>query len=117
MRIFLFLWFALLFTGWVYAADEVDVTQEEIALNYYMPIAEGGEPLAQLTLGEMYFVGQEVRKDLIAAYAWLAVAAHQGVHEAATLLADVKREMSAEQLEAADQLAKDFIANYAPPAE
>ena len=65
----------------------------------------------------MYFVGEEVGQDLVQSYAWLAVAAHQGVGEAAALMADVRGEMSPEQLQQGEALAGDYIANFAPPTE
>ena len=51
MRFVPILFCGLLLTGAALAAEQAELTQEEIALGYYQPIAEAGEPLAQLTLG------------------------------------------------------------------
>jgi len=115
MRAVVLVMLGLLVWSGVPAAEQVDLSQEEIALGYYRPVAEQGESLAQLTLGEMYLVGEEVRKDLVESYAWLSAAAHQGVGEAVALLDQVKQAMTPEQLAAAEAKAKEYIANFTLP--
>ena len=48
----------------------------------YEELANGGDPWAQYSLGEMYFTGQGAEKDLAAAAQWFRKAAEQGHAEA-----------------------------------
>ncbi len=48
------------------------------ALREFMPLAEGGHPLAQAYLGDMYLYGQGVRRDDGEAAKWYREAAERG---------------------------------------
>ena len=48
------------------------------ALKALQPLAEAGDPAAQYRLGEMYLMGQGIKKDDAWAITWLRRAARQG---------------------------------------
>lgn len=102
---------ALLMVGFS-TVSLAEISQEEIATGVYLPAAESGEPYAQLALGEMYYKGEEISRDLVKAYAWLAVSAHQQVYEAEELRDKVLKELPAANRDQAKRLAQQFIANY-----
>jgi TPR repeat protein len=84
----------------------------EMAENFYLPVAEQGEPYAQLTLGEMYRDGVGVAQDLVQAYAWLSASAAQGVEEAAPLRDETWARLSPEQQRGARELAEQYARAY-----
>ena len=49
------------------AQEPQSISDAEMALGYYQPLAEQGEPYAQLTIGEIYMEGAGVEQDLIQA--------------------------------------------------
>lgn len=51
----------------------------ESALRVFDDLAEKGNPVAQRSLGLMYFEGKGVSQDLVKAYAWISVEASQGL--------------------------------------
>ena len=53
------------------------------------PLAEGGEPEAQLLLGRMYMLGQGVLKDLDLAVKWFKTSGEQGNPEAQFFLGSI----------------------------
>ena len=77
------------------AADEVfrhglDVYQTgdyEKAREVWLPIAETGHGVAQRNLGVIYFLGQGIEPDHVAAVQWFQRAATQGTSESALKLA------------------------------
>ena len=76
------------------------------------PLAEDGLALAQTAVGIMTFRGEGVEPDPIVAYAWLTTAA--GLRETAAKMAveTVAKSMTAEQLHAAQALAKEYWSDY-----
>jgi TPR repeat protein len=77
------------------------------------PLAEQGDPSAQVFLGAMYHLGHGVTPDLVQAYAWFDLAAATfpaGLKHKNALRNrdDVARKMTPAQLERARELARDF---------
>lgn len=103
---------SVLWLGCVQAQD--DISEAEMALGYYQPLAEQGEPYAQLTIGEIYMEGAGVEQDLVQAYAWFAVSSHQGVDAATELMKHVLGKLSADQQQMAKVLAGQFIQYFSP---
>ena len=56
------------------------------AINIFKPLAEKGHPVAQLTLGKMYYFGQGVPQDYKEAVKWYRLAAEQGYADAQSFL-------------------------------
>ncbi len=77
----------------------------QVAVMWYRRAAAQGMAEAQFNLGAMYANGEGVPQDLVAAYAVLALAAAQGHAEAAKQRHAVARELTPDQISAAQQLA------------
>jgi TPR repeat protein len=56
------------------------------ALRLFCPLAEQGDSRAQSLVGDMYFAGEGVSRDVDEAVGWLRLAAHQGNADAQALL-------------------------------
>jgi TPR repeat protein len=95
-----------------WASETNEMSHDEMVTGYYYTLAQDGSPYAQLALGEMYYEGAVVSKDLVKAFAWLSVSARQDVSEAADLLEKVEKEISAEERARAEPLAREYIENY-----
>lgn len=74
----------------IFAAED---RESEVALEYYITLAENGSPDAQLVLGDFYRYGEGVPVDLLKAYAWYYIAAQQGVEEAIKPMNEVFRSL------------------------
>ena len=101
----------VLWAGLVVQAEET-LSDADMALGYYQPLAEQGEPYAQLTIGEMYMEGAGVEQDLIQAYAWFAVALHQGVDEAEAIINHLLGKLSEDDQHQAKAIAEHYIQHY-----
>ena len=88
------------------------LSETDMALGYYQPLAEQGEPYAQLTIGEIYMEGAGVQQDLVHAYAWFAASHAQGVQEAEVIMEHVLGKLSSAERQQALLLADEFIAAY-----
>ncbi|WP_210398093.1 sel1 repeat family protein [Motiliproteus sediminis] len=95
------------------ALAEETLSDTDMALGYYLPLAEQGEPYAQLTIGEIYMEGAGVDADLVSAYAWFYVSLFQGVQEAQPIMEHVFEQMDAATQERAKALAEEYVKAYA----
>lgn len=77
-----------------------------LAITYWKPLAERGNPAAQYNVGRMYYYGQGVEKSVADAYKWFTLAARQGFGKAGIAVATVSRTMTAAQ-----RLEAEFNAN------
>jgi len=89
--------------GWGKAADK------KLAFKFYKSAAENGHELAQHDLAIMYFNGAGVEKNHVHAYKWLRVAVLSGSALMEKHLNMVALEMSPEEIEIAEYLAKIWI--------
>ena len=78
------------------------------ALNWYTLAAEQGVADAQYNLGWMYYKGQGVPQDYVYAHMWRNVVASNG-YETGDLRDEVAKEMTADQIEKAEQLAQECV--------
>lgn len=97
--------------GWMYARAEITENRDfKSAVKHWKAAAEGGNANAQLDLGVMYWRGEGAPKDMIMAYTWLKLAEQDkdlsGMIE--TNLVGLRKQMSPEQIEAAEKLARDL---------
>ncbi len=99
-------------SGAVQAQEEDTISDAEMALGYYLPLAEHGEPYAQLTIAEIYFEGRGIDQDLVKSYAWLYVAFGQGVSEAGPIMDHVYGKMTEKQREDGLALGEEFLQRY-----
>ena len=91
-----------------------ELSEADMALGYYQPLAQDGSPYAQLAIGEIYFYGNGIPRDLVKAYAWLTVAVMQGVDEAAPVRDEAWAGLTAAQREQAQGLAGEYVQAYGP---
>ena len=103
-----------LFPGPVLGAEK---KTEEVALGYYLTLAEGVSPDAQLVLGDIYRKGDGVPVNLIEAFAWYYLAAQQGVEEAIKPMNDVLKALPKDQLSNAKKLAESYESQFMPPGQ
>lgn len=75
-------------------------------LEWLHKAALGGEPRALMSLAVLYLEGDGVQQDPVQGYAWLLRAAAAGNADALHLEPEVRRELSAEQLEKARVLSR-----------
>ena len=78
------------------------------AARWYRLAAELGDSVAQSSLGVMYYRGEGVPRDYVAAHAWLNLAAAQEIEPAVELRDTLARLMTAEQIAAAQRMARDL---------
>ena len=78
------------------------------AARWYRLAAELGDSVAQSSLGVMYYRGEGVPRDYVAAHAWLNLAAAQESEPAAELRDILAPLMTAEQISAAQRMARDL---------
>lgn len=81
----------------------------EKALQIFSDLAEQGEPLAEFKLGQMYYYGQGVEKDLSVAKKWFLKSAKLGVKDAKNWVAILFRESSNASENQADDIDRDEL--------
>jgi len=87
----------------------------ETTLKEFKPLAKEGHAGAQYHLGLMYGKGQGVPQDAAEGYAWLNLAALQGLEEAQKFREDVKKFMPSSELERAQPLSQEYYKKYVAP--
>jgi hypothetical protein len=89
---------AQFFLGGMYYVGEGVTRDYGQAAVWYRKAAEQGDAQAQFNLGWMYQEGKGVTRDYEAAYGWLARAAAQGNKQAASMLDDLEKKLTPEQI-------------------
>ena len=84
------------------------VKDEAEAVKWYRKAAEQNDPDAQFNLSACYFNGTGVAKNYIEAHKWLYLAAAQGSDDAKQKLPLLDQEMTPEQIDKGQQLAREF---------
>lgn len=100
--------------GYLYRSGESVPQDNNEAVKWYRLAAEQGNALAQSDLGIMYFRGDGVEKDFIFAHLWLNLAAAQGETQMADFVDIITRQMTADQINDAWQLARDWKLKQEP---
>jgi TPR repeat protein len=91
--------------------DAYDRKDYKTALEKWKPLAEQGLADAQSKVGTMYQNGQGVPQDYALAHMWWSLAGSNGDKDAVTNLNIVEKEMSPEQIEEAQEMARKWIPN------
>ena len=106
--------FLFLFCGSVYGDDlqdgraAMDGKDYKTAYKLLAPLAEQGVASAQYNLGVMYVKGDGVPQDYVLAYMWFHIAGSNG-HKNAVANRDIlKKEMSPQQIEKAQEMARNW---------
>ena len=79
------------------------------AAKWFRKAAEQGDELGQYNLGYHYENGEGVPIDRGAAYLWYSIAAANGDTDAATVKADMAKEMIPSQIAKAQELVKEMV--------
>lgn len=87
------------------------------AAGWFRKAAEQGIKQAQYRLAELYMVGRGVPRDYEYAYAWYSAGADQQHKKSMEALSTAAENLSPEELEEAQKLARKFIKDYAPKEE
>ena len=87
------------------------------AAGWFRKAAEQGIKQAQYRLAELYMKGRGVPKDYEYAYAWYRAGAEQKHKKSMAALAAAEQNLSPEELQEAERLARKFIRDYAPKEE
>jgi uncharacterized protein len=99
--------------GFMYANGNGVPQSYDLAVDWYTRSAEQGDPVGQYLLGLMYDKGFGVKADVVLAHMWLNLAAAHAPRQNRdnfVLIRDaVGSKMTRPQLEAAQQLAADFV--------
>jgi TPR repeat protein len=74
--------------------------------------AEGGRHDALLELGLMYAAGRDVEVDLVDAHKWFNLAAVRGNEEACRYRAELARDMTREDVAAAQRQAREWLRSH-----
>jgi hypothetical protein len=79
------------------------------AVKWFRKAAEQGDAKAQFNLGVMYAKGQDVKKTLLAAYAWFTIAVANGYTYTAKKKAIVAKLLTPAQTAQAEPYARELI--------
>ena len=79
-----------------------------LAAEWWRRAAAQNHAQAQFALGVLYSSGTGVAKDNVAAHMWFSLAAAQGKRNAERLLKVIVRQMTPQQISAAESLAEDW---------
>lgn len=93
--------------GLMYSEGRGVAKDDAKAMHWYRKAAQQGNAWAQFGLGSMYYAGRGGSNDHVRAHMWLSLAAQAGLADAADGRDLVAEGMSADQVKAALQLAKD----------
>ena len=104
-NLFVLILFSLVVVLPALAQDETSVLRTK---------AEQGEAEAQYNLGQAYYYGDGVPKDLVQAHMWFNLSGAKGTEEAKLKLETLEKQMSAEQKAEAMKLARDRWAKANP---
>jgi len=86
--------------------------QDKRAWKLYQQLADVGDKFAQFRIASMYEDGRHVQRDLVQAHSWAALAAETGRKEFRQYQSQLRAQLNASQLAAAEQLAQELIAEY-----
>ncbi len=96
------------------AVSAVNRRDYETAYKMIVPLAEKGQAAAQLVLGMMCFKGTGVEKNIVEADKWLIISERSGQEAGKKNRIFVERQMTADQVSQAHQLAKDWLKKIEP---
>ena len=108
-----------LLAGRLFDAADADEAQRQEAVGYWLAAARQGHALAQYRLALLYWNGEAVARDLVRGYAWMSLAAAQGLADAETARTTMARYLSEAQRAQAESLRRHLLADgdeAAPPA-
>jgi len=93
----------------MYAEGNGVPKDEAKAADWFQKAAAQGNAFAQAALGVMYAQGRGVPKDYVRAYAWMNLAATKSAAEAAKTRDMLEKQMTTEQIAAAQKLSSELF--------
>ncbi len=99
-----------LLAGRLFDAADADEAQRQEAVGYWLAAARQGHALAQYRLALLYWNGEAVARDLVRGYAWMSLAAAQGLDDAGTARTTMARYLSEAQRTQAESLRRHLVA-------
>ena len=84
------------------------------ALKWWHKAAAQNFPQAQYNLGQMYTIGEGVKKDATVAYAWMVLAARNSEPNAKIWKLDLAQKLSPEEIAGAEALAEELGKKFLP---
>jgi uncharacterized protein len=100
---------AQFYLGLMYEKGQGVLQDYKTALKWYTLAAKQGDAAAQFTLGRMNRDGQGVPQDFVYAHMWWNIAASNGDENGGKLRDEVAKEMTATQIEKAQELARECV--------
>jgi len=91
-------------------------TDRQAAAQWWLTAARQGHTLSQYRLGLLYWNGEAVARDLLRGYAWMRLAAQDGLDDATSALETMKSYLGEDQREKAEALQGQLL-DQAPAAE
>ena len=88
---------------------------QKLTAKWYLQLARQGYRRAQHRLGCMYAEGFGVEQDYVKAYAWCKISASQNSPRALIQLEDIESKMTAEQIQLARKLSKQYYDTFVAP--
>jgi len=96
----------------MYTNGEGVVQDYHQAMSWFLKAAAQGLPDAQNSLGVLYFNGKGIPVDLVQAHMWFSLAAMSNYENAKSTKENIEANMDQVQIEKAQMLARDWIANH-----
>ena len=103
--------------GMMYLRGQGTGQSHEEAAKWFRKAAQQGVKQAQFQLAELYMRGRGVPKDYEYAYAWYRTSAESQHSKSADALTAARENLSEQELEEAEKLARKFIRQYRPKEE
>ncbi len=100
----------------LFEATGADEAQRQEAVGYWLAAARQGHALSQYRLALLYWNGEAVARDLVRGYAWMSLAAAQGLADAETARVTMARYLSEAQRAQAESLRRHLVAEGGAPA-
>ena len=98
--------------GAMYYSGQGVIQDYKQAVKWYQKASEQGHAKAQYNLGEMYRKGQSVIQNYVLAHMWLDIAGSSGDSEAIKNRDRVANKMTSSQIQEAQKLANEWMANH-----
>lgn len=98
--------------GSMYENGEGVAQDYKEAMKWYQKAAEQGDADAQYGLGKMYADGSGVAQDYVMSHMWFDIAAEQTYRDASNMRDSVAKIMTPQQIQEAQNLAKEWITEH-----
>ena len=108
---------AMYYLGVMYERGQGVDPDSKQAGKWFRMAAQAGVPQAQFRLGNLYMRGDGVPRDYERAFVWFSVAGFMEHGPSKIALERARAKLSEEELEAAEDLARQYIRDYVPKNE